>query len=101
MLLVAEDNLAPGIAVQFLDQCRITYRELELLEKTGVISDLHRQVRFVIGGIPKITYIADFTYVENGKLIAEDAKGVMTAVFKVKAALFREKYGEHWELRIT
>lgn len=52
---------------------------LRLMERAGVISDLKRQVRFEL--IPRIgeeracNYIADFTYLENGKLVVEDVKG--------------------------
>lgn len=64
------------------------YSELLLLEKAGEISDLQRQVKYVL--IPaqyaevngkrkcierECTYISDFTYIENGKLIVEDVKG--------------------------
>ena len=52
---------------------------LRLLERAGKISDLKRQVSFEL--IPKqegeraLTYIADFTYQENGELVVEDVKG--------------------------
>jgi hypothetical protein len=56
---------------------------LRLLEKQGMIKDLSRQVRFEI--IPKTkrnkahSYTVDFVYYENGRMIAEDVKGVKTA----------------------
>lgn len=75
--------------------------DLELLESAGAISNLRRQVPFVLGGIPQITYVADFVYSEGGKQIAEDVKGFLTGVAKIKLAWFRERYGKDWELRIT
>ena len=39
-----------------------------------------------------IVYIADFQYEENGAVIAEDVKGVRTAVFDLKAKLFLYRY---------
>lgn len=88
------------------------FRELSLLEKAGEITDLKRQVEFVLipaqyteiptgevykrgerKGQPKIKriclelpvkYIADFTYTENGKKIVEDTKGVRTKDYILK-----------------
>lgn len=73
------------------------YEELKFLERSKVITDLQRQVKFVLIDKSKygreISYIADFTYYENGKYIVEDVKGVLTDVFKLKARLFAERYG--------
>ena len=69
------------------------WQELKLLERSGAISGLQRQVRYVL--IPKIgkhretAYIADFVYTENGKQVVADAKGVRTEVFRLKAKLMR------------
>jgi hypothetical protein len=46
-----------------------------------------------------IRYVADFEYKENGELIAEDVKGVVTPVFALKAKLFKRQY-RHIKLRI-
>ena len=70
--------------------------ELKLLERGGFIKNLQRQVRYEL--IPKskwgraLYYIADFVYEENGVVVVEDTKGVLTDVFKLKARLFEEKY---------
>lgn len=54
------------------------YVNLLLLEKTGHIKDLKRQVRFEL--VPKsekfrkVEYIADFFYVEAGNIVVEDFK---------------------------
>lgn len=97
------------------------FRELSLLEKAGVITDLQRQVEFELipaqyediptgevykrgerKGQPKIKrvcveksvkYIADFVYKENGKTIVMDTKGVKTKdyILKRKMLLYLHK----------
>lgn len=78
------------------------YCELKLLERAGVISDLKRQVRFEV--IPKqekngrtieraATYIADFVYTEDGKMVVEDCKGMRTDVYKLKRKLMLFVHG--------
>ena len=70
---------------------------LRLLERAGKIKDLKRQVKYEL--IPKqdgeraCTYIADFTYYENGKLVVEDCKGCQTEVFKIKKKLMLWVHG--------
>ena len=78
-------------------------KELELLEKSGVIKDLKRQVRFEI--IPSqrgddgkvveraVTYVADFVYFEDGKLVVEDTKGFRTKDYIIKRKLMRYLLG--------
>lgn len=73
------------------------YQELRLLEQAGDISNLRLQVPFEL--IPKskygmpIRYIADFTYNDqNGQMIVEDAKGVKTAIYRLKRRMMAEKY---------
>lgn len=83
------------------------YRELKLLEQAGEISNLELQPRFLLqesfkknGKIyRKIEYIGDFKYIENGKTIVEDVKGLQTEVFKIKHKLFEKKYPD-LELKI-
>ena len=83
------------------------YKELFLLEKAGAISDLRLQEKFVL--IPaqyetferygkngqrlkdgrrllerEVAYIADFVYIENGKMVVEDTKGMRTPDYKIK-----------------
>lgn len=70
---------------------------LRLMERAGVISNLKRQVRYEL--IPKqvgeraCTYIADFTYMEDGKLVVEDCKGMKTDVYKIKKKLMLWVHG--------
>lgn len=83
------------------------YKELKLLLKAGKISDLQLQPRFLLQDsfkkngktFRKIEYIADFQYIENGKTIVEDVKGMQTEVFKLKHKIFEKVY-PNLELRI-
>ena len=76
------------------------YYELLLLQKSGEISNLELQPKFLLQEgfkkngktYRKIEYIADFKYIENGKIIVEDVKGFSTEVFKLKNKLFEYKY---------
>ena len=85
------------------------WRELKLLERAGKITDLRRQVPFLL--IPtqrefcneidekkrrfkkgkvierKCSYYADFVYMQNGKQIVEDAKGKRTDEYVIKRKL--------------
>lgn len=74
------------------------WEQLRMLERGKVISDLQRQVRFnfplpngdLLRYTPSnraVTYVADFVYFDNGNQVVEDAKGVRTDVYKLKAAL--------------
>lgn len=77
---------------------RDRYIELLLLEKAGEISELKMQVPFVLVDRSKhgreIKYIADFTYIENGILVVEDAKSpaTRTPLYRLKKRLLAEKY---------
>lgn len=83
------------------------YKELKLLLRAKKISNLELQPHFLLQDrfkkngktYRKIEYIADFKYIENGKTIVEDVKGIQTDVFKIKHKLFENKYPE-LELRI-
>ena len=83
------------------------YKELKLLLQAGEIQDLQLQPRFLLQDsfkkngrtFRKIEYIADFQYIENGKTIVEDVKGIQTDVFKLKHKIFEKVYPD-LELRI-
>ena len=70
---------------------------LKLLERAGRISDLKRQVSYEL--IPKqqgeraCSYVADFTYMENGKLVVEDCKGFRTPEYRLKRKLMLWVHG--------
>ena len=76
------------------------YKELKLLQRAGIIKELELQPKFLLQEsfkkngktYRKIEYIADFKYIENGKVIIEDVKGKETEVFKIKHKLFEYKY---------
>lgn len=74
------------------------YYELKLLQKSGEISDLQRQVKYEL--LPSqrrntkvverpVTYVADFVYTLNssGETIVEDTKGVKTKDYIIKRKL--------------
>lgn len=89
------------------------WNELLLLERAKQITNLKRQVKFVLipaqhepnmigkrGGIKQgkliereCLYIADFVYYENDKMIVEDTKGIRTKDYVIKRKLMLYKYG--------
>lgn len=83
-------------------------RELNLLQKSGLISNLREKETFIlqdgftyVGYDRKlhkcrpITYTPDFIYNEGSKIIVEDTKGIETEVFKLKRKLFMFRYPEY------
>lgn len=76
------------------------YKELKLLQRAGIIKELELQPKFLLQEsfkkngktYRKVEYIADFQYIENGKVVVEDVKGKETEVFKIKHKLFEYKY---------
>ena len=76
------------------------FQELKLLELSGYISDLRKQVKFSIcpksgGNKRERFYIADFVYTEGGKQIIEDVKSPATRsnpVYSLKKALVQWQY---------
>jgi hypothetical protein len=68
---------------------------LRLLERAGAIAELKRQVRFPlkVNGKLVCTYVADFVYAIDGKLIVEDSKGHRTREYITKAKLFEAVNG--------
>ena len=76
------------------------YAELRMLERGGVITDLECQVAFELqapastGTLATVgRYIADFVYIENGRKVVEDAKGVRTPLYQWKRRHFEIQYG--------
>ncbi len=88
------------------------YCELKMLERSGIITDLKRQVKYILipaqyepdiigarGGRKKgkllereCAYLADFVYKENGLEVVEDTKGVKTADYIIKRKLMLHKH---------
>lgn len=78
------------------------FAELTLLERAGKITNLRTQVKYLL--IPSqyidgkcvlrsCSYVADFTYWQNGKFVVEDAKGVQTDLYRIKKKLMFLNYG--------
>ncbi len=67
--------------------------ELALLEKSREIKGLQYQVRIMLCEDPKVVFIPDFSYLENGKLVYEDVKGMITREFRLKSAWAKQRYG--------
>jgi hypothetical protein len=71
------------------------YQELRLLERAKAIQGLQLQVRYPLKINDQLicTYIADFTYLENGcQLIVEDSKGHLTREYKIKKKMMKALY---------
>ena len=77
---------------------RDRYAELKLMARAGEIEDLKLQPVFELVPAIKeageviqhpVRYRADFSYIKDGGLVVEDAKGVKTAVYEVKKKLMR------------
>lgn len=78
------------------------YAELKLLERSGAIHNLQRQVRYELIPAQKrdgktieraCHYIADFVYEENGKTVVEDVKGYRTKEYVLKRKLMLQVHG--------
>lgn len=77
------------------------YLTLKSMEEEGLIGNLRRQVRcelipaFDVDGrhYRPVFYVADFVYVEDGKEVVEDVKGMRTDVYRLKSKLFARRYG--------
>ena len=87
--------------------------ELSLLERAGKITDLQRQVKYILiptqyepysidknGNLKRgkviereCSYMADFVYTENGLQVVEDVKGFKTPEYKIKRKLMLVIHG--------
>lgn len=83
---------------------RDRWLNLQLLVKAKQISDLQRQVEYVLipaqkrpsGGVERLcAYRADFVYVDvkTGKTVVEDVKGAVTPEFRIKRKLMLQVHG--------
>ena len=95
-------NVKMAISGRVFDSKReaLRYRELQLLERSGKITDLETQREFVL--ISKsdhgraIKYRCDFAYRVDGQFTVEDVKSPITAknpVYRIKKRLMAEVYG--------
>jgi hypothetical protein len=80
----------------------LRYTELRTLQSAGKIKDLKLQVifQFFSAGIEIDRWRIDFTYVENGKKIADDPTGFLTGKKMKHMKYFEQQYPD-WELRLT
>lgn len=74
------------------------YRQLRLLELAGHITNLQLQPAYDLhapGGVRVARYVADFAYRDERtqRLVIEDAKGVKTPVFRLKAKWLKAEHG--------
>ena len=77
------------------------WKELKLMERAGIITELHRQPVFDLTPnfrcnghfYRRMQYIADFSYKENGILVVEDVKGVRTKEYLIKRKLMAWVHG--------
>lgn len=80
--------------------------ELQYMEKAGLIRDLQEQVRFILQEeyvnnegkkVHPISYLADFTYTQNGQKVIEDTKSpaTRTQVYLLKKKIVMYKYPEY------
>lgn len=80
------------------------WSELLMLEQTGVIQNLQRQVRYELLPSQRIDgkvverpvfYVADFTYEQDGMTVVEDTKSpaTRTPVYVIKRKLLLYRYG--------
>lgn len=78
------------------------YLVLKSMEEDGAIENLRRQVRYEL--VPAfdmdgkhyrpVYYVADFVYVEDGKEVVEDVKGMKTDAYRLKSKIFARRYGK-------
>ena len=83
----------------------LRWRELALLQRSGEIADLRRQVKYILvpaqvdenGKVVErtVSYVADFVYrdVRSGETVVEDAKGMHTRDYIIKRKLMRYVHG--------
>lgn len=78
------------------------YQQLRLRQAAGEISDLELQPRYdlIVNGIRIGRYTGDFRYVEGGKTIVADAKGIASRDYVLRKKLMLALHGiEILELR--
>lgn len=108
----AKKTVIDGIEFDSKKEAR-RFAVLRAREEAGEISGLGRQVEFILipeqrepdtigsrGGIHKgkllerkVSYIADFVYMENGNLVVEDAKGMRLPDYVIKRKLLLYIHG--------
>ncbi|WP_151778775.1 DUF1064 domain-containing protein [Acinetobacter bereziniae] len=82
------------------------FRELQILERAGEISELQTQYAFVLAESvkfsneprkkPALRYVADFVYIKNGCQVVEDVKSKISrslAEYRIKKHLMMSVHG--------
>lgn len=71
------------------------YQQLRLLERAGKISGLLLQTKFrlIVQDVLVCSYVCDFQYLEDGRVVIEDSKGFKTPEYKIKKKLMKALYG--------
>lgn len=71
------------------------YGCLKLMLRSGLISDLRLQVPYQISvnGVKVCKYVADFVYLDGGKEVVEDVKGMKTSIYNLKKKLMKACFG--------
>ena len=72
------------------------YCELLMLQRAGYLTNLELQKSFElrVHGVLVCRYVADFVYRDSvGREVVEDAKGVKTALYRIKAKLMIACHG--------
>ena len=68
--------------------------QLAMLQMAGEILRLEYQPKFVLNVEPKVSYKADFRYLEeNGQTVVEDVKGVMTEAARLRIIWLKQLTG--------
>lgn len=83
------------------------YIRYKQMEKTGIIQDLQRQVKFELQpafvnnkgeNVRAITYLADFTFIRDGVKYAVDSKSEITKkdkTYRIKRKMFEYKFPDY------
>jgi len=90
----AKKTVVDGIT--FDSQAEATrYGVLKVIQSAGLIADLRLQVPYqiTVNGKKVCRYVADFVYIENGKEVVEDVKGMKTPVYNLKKKLMEAVFG--------
>ena len=71
------------------------YQDLKSLARSGDIFKLELQPQFSldVNGHHICNYRGDFKYLEDGKEVIEDSKGVKTPVYRIKKKLMKAIHG--------
>jgi phosphatidate phosphatase PAH1 len=92
-----QKTILDGIVFDSAKEAR-RYMELRTRLAVGEIDKLQLQVEFVleVNGGKVASYVADFVYQENGKMVVEDVKSAVTRrirIYRLKKKLMKQIHG--------